>query len=270
MAERLLLWQAFAKLQWGGTLVANLEKAFSEYIELPAIKQVVSQEPNTGDYVAWLYAEPMHLAVSHLTGGAIHQFRSALDTAVSTIVEAAGLKTGRTYFPMFKEEETFRASFAISEKACPDCKAVRQKKGTNYQIRESLPELEKILSDIQPWETGNFPLWALGRLDNAQKHQLLVPIIGKITHRGPGVFGDSVHINNSIRLQPGGSFIIMRSQTPIEIFGDPICTGVLEFQETLPLGGKEVVPTLYQLFGIVQGALETLETYFRASQFGPD
>lgn len=27
---------------------------------------------------------------------------------------------------------------------------------------------------FQPWENGNYPLWALSKLDNIQKHQMLL------------------------------------------------------------------------------------------------
>lgn len=90
-------------------------------------------------------------------GDAIHNLRAALDHITSQIV---GVDDDRVHFPMNIDPERLVAS------------------GQFKRIEKANPEIARVIADeIRPDKLRNPPLWSLGRLDNVDKHKLLIPAV---------------------------------------------------------------------------------------------
>ena len=119
-------------------------------------KAVIDQDAEAGRCqirVEVLKQLPAEIALP--IGDAIHNLRTALDYVVTRIV---GTGNDRITFPMHEERHNLAKS------------------GQFREVVKAFPKLEFILLDeIKPYRTGNYALWALGKVDNIDKHKLLIP-----------------------------------------------------------------------------------------------
>ena len=97
-------------------------------------------------------------------GDAVHALRCALDYCWMGLERAANPeKAGKHTFPFSEDSQGLIA---------PGAKAAK---------RWSRPEIEVfILDKVKPYRAGNAALWTLNRLDNRDKHNLLLISLGKI------------------------------------------------------------------------------------------
>ena len=99
-------------------------------------------------------------------GDALHNLKSALDVLYYQSVMAANGDSGDyTRFPIRDSSKELEAAI---------------KGGLKKQTLADNPYPgligDLLLDNIKPYETGNYPLWALHRLNILDKHQLLVPV----------------------------------------------------------------------------------------------
>ncbi|WP_152604046.1 hypothetical protein [Methylotenera sp. N17] len=109
-------------------------------------------------------ALPQSIALT--IGDTLHNLRSSLDHLFSEILIHYGVPTNRYQFPIINKSDELEKceSFLILKKH--SAKAIT------------------LLSDaIQPYETGNYKLWALSKLNNIDKHRLLL-VFGQGTATG--------------------------------------------------------------------------------------
>ncbi|QYJ00737.1 hypothetical protein KUV46_15615 [Thalassovita mediterranea] len=98
-------------------------------------------------------------------GDAIHNFRSALDYCWMTLVRAHtqnpdAKRSGKNQFP-FRETEEELSTIMKS-----------------INIKDSFPAIEKIiLNDVRPFKRADSLLWGLNKLNNIDKHNLLMPTV---------------------------------------------------------------------------------------------
>ncbi len=266
--KRGFLWQAAFKLDFADDQFLEAMYSFKEYSEngSTGIRQLPADE--NGFYVTELFAERLPRQVPMCIGAGIHSLRSALDTAVSAIVrESGGKPDTRVAFPVHASERDLRAAFESGLRTCPDCKATRVTKAPMDQIRKLIPDLERLILDVfKPWKDGNYPLWALNKLDNLQKHQTLLLIAS--TTSGTIDFDTVEGISNKFglwRIQPGMTVEIARSRHQLLISNPPAVSCELLFPDNGPFGGQHALEVIGQLYRLVRGILLTLQ-----AQFGED
>ena len=263
--KRGVFWQAAFKLDWAEDLFNTAAHHLSEYLCNGGAGIGERFDEATGEYVMEIFSHRLPRQIPLAIGSGIHSLRSALDTAVTEIVIQAGGNPGmRTNFPVHKTEENLRAEFEPSVRKCPDCKKERTIKAPKGQIAKLAPDLVKMLFEVfRPWENGNYPLWALSKLDNAQKHEMLLAVmtttIGKIdfnTVEGMNAKGNVWQIGLDQTLE------LARSRHRIVVTNSPAISCVLVFPHGVPFAGEPVFEVLEQLYKLVRGILITLQAHF--------
>ena len=132
-------------------------------------------------------------------------------------------------------------------------------------IKEAAPDLVEIIVDkIRPYEEGNYFLWALGKIDNIDKHRLLIPTFMPTGLENVVVEDENRNIFNfgTITVQPGGTLQMIQNAVPMKIkkYGKPI--GNIFFAKGQVFENQPVIPTLLQIAQVTRDVIQTFETHF--------
>jgi hypothetical protein len=265
-----LLWQADAKVQWARSGQDAVERMLAQYLEQGGVHLEQAFDEATGLRSLTLVAEPLPVQIPLSIGTAVHSLRSALDTAVSALMfRARGREDARENFPVHETERELRNSFADGHRTCPDCHTTRPTRGKNASIREHFPDLERvILDEFRPWRDGNFPLWAISKLDNIHKHRMILPILADVSWSNAGFFsinpqgGGQWNVGCTYSLSPGSTMLLARNSNQLSITEQGVFTASLAFPDGIPLAGQPVIPALANLIVLVTNIIDTLKSRF--------
>jgi len=264
-----LFWQASFKLQFAADQFASASALCAQFLHEGHAGVRQEFDPSTSTYRLFMFAERLPGNVPMLIGGGIHSLRSALDTAVSMLVREAGADGElRVNFPVHGSQKELIASFGDGKRTCPDCKVTRPQKATNRIIRQKLPDLERIIIEVfQAWRDGNYPLWALSKLDNLQKHQNLL-LVATTNSLSVDFYTAEGYISQGClwKIQTGQTVEIAASRSEITLTSEPSFGSELLFPEGIPFGGKPVFEVLEELFELVRGILVILQAHFEGDQ----
>ncbi|MCA2013993.1 hypothetical protein LCM17_21060 [Cereibacter sphaeroides] len=121
---------------------------------------------------AFVPKAPIAHTFGAVIGDAVHCLRASLDHAVTAAAHFARKDRKLFYFPFDESESQFIA-------------AGRAKK--LFGIFGEHETLDYFLNEVRPFKEGNFELWSLNKLDNLDKHNLIVPpvTVANVTLSGP-------------------------------------------------------------------------------------
>jgi hypothetical protein len=112
------------------------------------------------------FARPVPNDSATILGDVFHNFRSALDLLASEAIRAGGREaTRQTGFPIFSSESTFESSVTRKLEGAPGIFVDYVRTLKPYRVSRNGTE-------------GNTTLWALGQLNNDDKHNTLIPSVG--------------------------------------------------------------------------------------------
>ncbi len=264
-----LFWQAAFKLDWADDQFLQALYLLDTYTQNGGTGIRERYEAESSTYVTELFAERLPRQIALFIGTGIHSLRSALDTAVSMIVrEAGGKQDMRVAFPFHSTESGLRASFEPGRRTCPDCGNTRNTKASMALIRSSVPDLERLVFEVfQPWEAGNYPLWALNKLDNLQKHQMLVTVLTTTSGAIDYITAEGVTNRSSLwTIQPGMVMEIQRSRRPLNVTKAPTISSELRFPKNVPFAGELVFDIVGRLYKLVRSILIAMQAHFEGGQ----
>ena len=157
MSDRLI--SVRAKIKRAKHHILDLEGRIKAFRETDPYKLICEQDPQTSEYVYTVQTRcALPLDFSLIVGEAIHQLRSALDHLACRLIEAAGGTPSDTlYFPICKSAAIYKARVA-------------------GEIKGVKPGAIDVLNAIKPYKGGNNVLWALHKLNNIDKHNLLLVV----------------------------------------------------------------------------------------------
>ncbi len=154
--------QALAKLDWAKQHLKKFNAACRVFHDTHPFSTFTEENPETGElvyYVGEIPEIPAHISL--IAGDILHSLRSALDYLACGMVPNI---TTNTKFPIGHSAEHYKSSL---ERLVP---------------RLNQKALE-VLDGIKPYQGGNISLWTLHRLDNIDKHRLLLAAcITNFTH----------------------------------------------------------------------------------------
>lgn len=260
------LYQAIYKFDWGFEQLDHANAIVADWVANGGVGVRGEFDENGHRFI--MYAQRMPWQVPAMIGSGIHGLRSALDAAVSVIIEGAGGKPGaRVGFPVHGTERELKAAFEPGKRVCPDCKTERETKAAQWEIVKHAPDLQKLILEVfKPWEDGNYPLWALNKLDNLQKHRMLLLVFASTaaTFNYNTVEGVSA-MYNEWRIRPGMEMEIARSRYQIMHRDPPRLQTSLVFPDGVPFAGEPVFEILKQFVELVRGIIITLHSHFKGS-----
>ena len=198
------------------------------------------------------------LNLALLLGDAVHNLRAALDIAATTIVHKAGIPTKFITFPFHEKRENL----------------VPEQSSGLRAIQQALPDLDciKFFVDwIKPYKDGNFPLWALTKLDKIDKHNMIIPTVAvtniltpEISGLPTNVFiGYNQHVGNAnqpIAIYSGHALKTAEAQNDFKV------SVRVSFPEGDLFGNEPVIPTLINLSQSTLKTLDALSEFVVTSQ----
>lgn len=211
------------------------------YIQSDSCKIIVEEDPHTGQNLLKLVSNagpPSELALA--IGDAAHNLRASLDYVTSAIV---GVANDRVHFPMQATREELVASDHL-----------RRIEIANPKIAET------ILDEIKPYGADDL-LFPLTRLDNTDKHKLLIPVFAITGVTGVNFEDSNRNRFNNATLSVGQGGILRAVATSgkikINSYGKPI--GDIFFPDGSVLAQRRVLPTIVEIGRAVLRAIEILE-----------
>lgn len=181
-----------------------------------------------------------------ITGDALHNLKSALDFLFNEIVLPSANPKARDErrFPVRNSRDEF----------------VTTLHGLLEEQRISGPVYQLFTDSVCAYEGGNTALWALHKLDIADKHKLLIPVIGLMrfveirleNEKGEVVNPDvSYYMDETgrVMLDVGGHLVLKRKGK---------ADATILFDVGMPYEGKPIIPALDGIGGEV---LRTIEEF---------
>ncbi len=214
--------------------ISDLKAQFDLFIKRDPYRLVVGENPQTGKASVQLkYREHIPDWFALIVGDAVHNLRTALDHMFWEVIgHDGGQQNHHTKFPAYQNRVDFEAG----------CKGIVT---PSQSVKDTFKALE-----VFPGGRGD-ALYSLHRLDNADKHTVLMPILGvaKASLRvfrkdgssqatGITVFGSRTNMLNLVDVPPGGH---------VELHNNAKATPDIFFDDVQGFQRKPIFPTLRSL-----------------------
>lgn len=146
---------AYSMLERANELAVDFRKRVNEYLLDGSYEKVDYFDEATGESITAVRLVKKPPAVfDNIASDIIVNLRSALDQSAYAVSIAAGGQGKNTYFPIAK---TFQD-------------VVNMKRGGSNEVPQ---EVFDVMVDSKPYKDGDYYLWAMAQLCNANKHKLL-------------------------------------------------------------------------------------------------
>jgi hypothetical protein len=178
-------------------------------------------------------------------GDAIHNLRASLDFLAYELMSASGTIDEQMRFPFYKEEDN-----------------LRKQVGKSGLLKNCGPDVARLIVDgVKPYKDGNYDLWAMNKLDNIDKHRLIVPVFVATDVYGiSGVDESGWRLKNNTKSIVGsGFFPYVELGTNFKLDHPPFVACSVYFREGQYFDGRDVIPTLQTLAQKVTDVIEAFE-----------
>jgi hypothetical protein len=233
------------KIQRANRHISDLATIFNAFLQSDFCQLRVEKDPNGRNEVLKLVSvASLPADVPLIMGDAVHNLRSALDYVTRQLF---GADNERVTFPLVKKREDLENSSAMG------------------LVKKVFPDLAKfIIAKIETHDTGHPSIWAAGRLDNIDKHKLLIPIVSVQAIHDISFINEESNIRgtgNSFTVSEGRVLNAISMPPPVKITGYGKPTAQILFAEGQPLEGQPVIPCLVQISQRVSQTVEALEAF---------
>jgi hypothetical protein len=205
--------------------------------------------------VAIKYVKQFPLSAAALIiGDALHNMRSALDILYyRAFAGTTGSADKWTRFPVRDEREELISSIngGLKEKKLLDHSGA-------IRLRDFLVDI------VQPYQAGNWPLWALHDMNIMDKHQLLVPVFKVMQFSGIRLEDERGNIfvadGQPYFTEDSYRFKILR-EGEFKVHDKGNAATAIVFSSGVPLTNKPVLPALTQLAETVSRTIDVFEMF---------
>lgn len=252
-------WQARSKIERAYKHIDEVTFHWEAYLKTDFCKMVIEDNPDGGGdaFIRIESVAPPPGQLSIVIGDALHNARAALDYTISEIL---GWKSTRLAFPMYQTREELERSFAPAEgDVCPEC-GRGAKGGRNTPIEDALPGLGAYIAEmIRPYDGGSNALRVRNKLDNKDKHRLLVPIVIPTALRNAVVTdGNNNRLTMSAEIDVGGmARMAQLSSGNLKVEHKGHIAAEILFNEPGIVEGSPVLPALIDM---VKASSETVDS----------
>lgn len=186
--------------------------------------------------------KPIPETLAVVIGDAIHNLRAALDHLASGIVRTRR-PLAHVYFPMPKVREELHKS--------KDLKL----------IESALPGSKHLLLDkVRPEQGAEDDLWLFGKMDNDDKHNLIIPTVTIASIENLSANSENTHLHSmAFKNDAGRRFTLYASDRRIEIASRPVTYVDMTFGVSTPFDGLPVLRTLLDIARLVCMTVDSFE-----------
>lgn len=247
------------KIEWAKNHINGVEQIVKSITSQTGHVIKPYQDTQTGIYVLYIGPKegipvplPLHM------GDAVHNLNSVMDYLWSGLARTLNPElASKITFPRHETRENLVNSLSDA-------------RGYNAKIKQAFPKAEEFVLDmVKPYKGDDDNIWSLNKLDNANKHRLLIPTTNIIEFKRDLIArskdgGTFVH-KGGVRMHTQGPNLSVGFATPFEVNDDaePIIDVVFERGD--PCAGKPVLETLVNLTGAVSEVVRAFEETFLTS-----
>lgn len=233
------------------SLINELQSVLASFLKTDFYRLWLDADAEPGAYIVKYDTQPLPPEIPLIIGDTIHNLHVALDHITSQIARDLGRDSEWVHFP--KDETRHRVAessrLALIVEAAPSLKEV-------------------ILDQICPYKGGRYALWEIGKLDNIDKHKLLVPTLGiNRLARVSAMDEDGNQISGvTLNVAAGNKIDLAEFSAPAKItdYGKPAFN--IAFAKSSYFDGQPVIPTLIQLSQYVREVIVILERAYFGSK----
>jgi len=211
------LTSAFLKVERARKHLKELNQQIRGFVMVDPYRLTIEVDPDTGQQVVRFRTvgnRPIPLGFGLMAGDVIHNLRAALDHVVYQLAVAGGGDGEHSQFPIIEDSDDYR----LKEKRLLEGVVEGQRaiiKGLQpYHVRAALNAGTHPESERDPLAI-NVYLMNLGRLDNIDKHRLLLPSDIMVPFRKPHFAGvtkaEGTHPADWYRVKDGAEFFRITS-----------------------------------------------------------
>jgi hypothetical protein len=212
---------------------------------------VKEPNPESGfEFYKFKITKPLSLGMQDLAWEIVEELRSALDQIGYACAVASGkVAPKNTYFPIADSGAQLETD-VINRGRCKDIP----------------PDIVALFRSFEPHKGGNYPLWALNRLANGNKHRFIIPS-GTAAEQSIGVNrmlsvpGISIHVPAWDRTK--NEMLVLSAPIGSDIKYDLQFAILIAFDEVEPVAGEPVIPVLHTMVGEVERVLLATEAEAR-------
>jgi hypothetical protein len=160
-------WAASARIKadWAKRHIRHLEGSYNIFKNSDPYTVFTDKDPETGDHLkrVRIHHQPP-IEWGCIVSDAIHNLRSSMDVLVYQFLLASKCKPSDTVgFPIWESRDAMKTA-------------------GHGEIQRCSEAAMDVIKAAEPYKGGKGPLWLLTRLNNADKHKLLIPVWGALTH----------------------------------------------------------------------------------------
>ena len=250
-----------AKPERASVLIQELDMAITQFhATIPyKVSSQVDQQTKQRTFYAH-FTDDVPLDIATVIGNILHDLQSSLDHLAHHLVCVGTGSQGPfpyVYFPIFKSAQAYQT-------------------GKSDKIRGMRPEAIKAIDSLEPYFGGSGRvLWDLHKMNNIDKHRLLIPVLGILTaHTMPTSRREHYEKILRERFPAGMVFPLMNAENgpvflkdegPMFAWPSADLPDEMQFRIQIAFGepdvvkGKAVVPTLENMVRIVLEIIEDFE-----------
>lgn len=240
------------KIQRTNGHIADVSQCIIDFLEANPAEIFTDDGPGNGEQCIKVRAmgqPPAKIAV--ICGEVLYGLRSALDQLACALATQNGhSNVSDTYFPFAGSKDDFESDT------------------TQRKIRKLSADAVSIMHKIGPYKGGNDLLWALNKLCNTDKHQMLIPMAAtnlgshlKLTGRPLGTFEHTFKAPRT--WQPlDGDAVIFVYPAGMKFDGEVTVLRDVSFRAVAPVAGQPIATTLSEFVRMTEDIVAMFEDKF--------
>jgi hypothetical protein len=256
--EKIQLAVAFskAKIEWAKNHINGIEQIVKFLTSQDGYIVKSQQDSKSGQYFCYIgpkdgipIALPLHI------GDAIHNLNCVMDYLWSGLARTADPSVAsKITFPRHANRQALETELNNS-------------RGNNALIMQAFPQSKEfILNTVKPYDGPDGIIWSLNKIDNINKHRLLIPVTNIITFKRDLVIraqdGSMAIHKAGINVKTSGPNLSIGFAAPFEFNDDSEPTISVIFAEDDPFGGEPIFETLVDLTESVTKVVQAFEEVF--------
>jgi hypothetical protein len=236
-----------AKVRRAERLVHELEACLQQFLQNGACSVEIHEDAATGSHTLKVVAsKPLPEDIPLIIGDAANNLRSSLDILISAFVRKAGGNIAAASLPIHETRENLEGSLQRSE---------------IHRVRPDIAQF--VLNDVKPYKDGNFSVWALSKLDNVNKHRLVIPVLAVTRLSGISARDENNNTfsNMTVTVDHGGAINLVRTGARMHITNPGQPAIAVLFDQGHPFEGRPVVRILQELVPHVSNVIQAFRRF---------
>ncbi len=226
--------------------ISDLEQSIRAFLQTGACTVHIEEESDGGHTLKVAAVRPLPEEIPLIIGDAANNLRSALDILISGFIANAGGNIATGSLPIREKREDLETALQGSE------------------IGKVRPDIAQFILDrVKPYKDGTFPIWALSKLDNTNKHRLVIPIAAVTRLSGLSARDDNNNTfpNMTVTVDHGRIMNLIRTGARMHITNAGTPSIAVLFDKGQPFEGNAVLPTLEGVADVVSQTVESFRVF---------